>query len=129
MNRREHTGFIEQFAAEFRRRPWMWLALGPEGTRARTEHWKSGFYHLALAASVPVGLGFLDYGRRIAGVTSWLSLSGDQGQDLAHIRAFYADKTAGGGLAPGRLPCGASRARERHRVRAFGTVGFGCSSC
>ena len=39
----------------------------------------------------------LDYGRRIAGVTSWLSLSGDQGQDLAHIRAFYADKT---GLHP-----------------------------
>jgi 1-acyl-sn-glycerol-3-phosphate acyltransferase len=75
----------------------MWLALAPEGTRARTEHWKSGFYHLALAARVPVGLGFLDYGRRVAGVTSWLSLSGDQGQDLAHIRAFYADKT---GLHP-----------------------------
>lgn len=97
VNRREHTGFIEQLAAEFRRRPWMWLALAPEGTRARTEHWKSGFYHLALAAGVPVGLGFLDYGRRVAGVTSWLSLSGDQGQDLARIRAFYADKS---GLHP-----------------------------
>ncbi len=40
-----------------------------------------------------MGLGFLDYGRRVAGVTSWLSLSGDQDQDLAHIRAFYADNT------------------------------------
>ncbi|OLE61841.1 MAG: glycerol acyltransferase [Deltaproteobacteria bacterium 13_1_20CM_2_69_21] len=97
VNRREHTGFIEQLAAEFRHRSWMWLALAPEGTRARTEHWKSGFYHLALAVGVPVGLGFLDYGRRVAGVTSWLSLSGDQGQDLARIRAFYADKT---GLHP-----------------------------
>jgi 1-acyl-sn-glycerol-3-phosphate acyltransferase len=97
VNRREHTGFIEQLAAEFRRRPWMWLALAPEGTRARTEHWKSGFYHLALAAGVPVGLGFLDYGRRVAGVTSWLSLSGNKGQDLARIRAFYADKS---GLHP-----------------------------
>src|SRR5712691_8253798 len=34
VNRREHTGFIEQRAAEFRRRRWMWLALAPEGTRA-----------------------------------------------------------------------------------------------
>ena len=55
VNRREHTGFIEQLATEFRRRPWMWLALAPEGTRARTEHWKSGFYHLALAARVRWG--------------------------------------------------------------------------
>src|SRR5712691_7887402 len=91
------VGILALLAAEFRRRSWLWLALAPEGTRARTEHWKSGFYHLALAAGVPVGLGFLDYGRRVAGVTSWLWLSGDQGEDLAHIRAFYADKT---GLHP-----------------------------
>jgi hypothetical protein len=39
----------------------------------------------------------LYYGRRVAAVTSWLSLSGDQCQDLARIRAFYADKT---GLHP-----------------------------
>ena len=73
------------------------LALAPEGTRQRTHHWRSGFYHLALAAGVPVGLGFLDYGRRIAGVTTWLSLSGDKDLDLARIRAFYADKA---GLHP-----------------------------
>jgi len=97
VNRRERTGFIDQLVAEFRRRPWMWLALAPEGTRQRTNHWKSGFYHLALAAGVPVGLGFLDYGRRIAGVTTWLSLSGDKDLDLARIRAFYADKA---GLHP-----------------------------
>jgi 1-acyl-sn-glycerol-3-phosphate acyltransferase len=109
VNRRERTGFIEQLAAEFRRRPWMWLALAPEGTRARTDYWKSGFYHLAFAAGVPVGLGFLDYGRRVAGVTSWLSLSGDKDKDLARIRAFYADKS-------GRYPALAGEIRLRDDI-------------
>jgi len=28
----------------------MWLALAPEGTLARTEHWKSGFYAVVTRA-------------------------------------------------------------------------------
>ena len=94
VNRREHTGAVAQLQAEFARRPFLWLAIAPEGTRAYTDHWKSGFYHLALAARVPVGLGYLDYGRRIAGIAEWIWLSGDPSRDLVRLRAFYADKTA-----------------------------------
>jgi 1-acyl-sn-glycerol-3-phosphate acyltransferase len=92
VNRREPTGLIGQLAAEMARRPRMWLAIAPEGTRSRTDHWKSGFYRLALAANVPVGLAFIDYRTRAVGLDTFLTLSGDEEQDLARMRAFYADK-------------------------------------
>jgi 1-acyl-sn-glycerol-3-phosphate acyltransferase len=92
VNRREPTGLIGQLAAEMARRPRMWLAIAPEGTRSRTDHWKSGFYRLALAANVPVGLAFIDYRTRAVGLDTFLTLSGDEEQDLAQMRAFYADK-------------------------------------
>ncbi|MDP3492665.1 MAG: 1-acyl-sn-glycerol-3-phosphate acyltransferase, partial [Hyphomonadaceae bacterium] len=42
----------------------MVLAIPPEGTRARVNEWKSGFYHIAVAANVPIVLSVLDYKRK-----------------------------------------------------------------
>jgi 1-acyl-sn-glycerol-3-phosphate acyltransferase len=92
VNRREPTGFVGQLTAEFARRTEFHLVFTPEGTRAKTEYWKTGFYRLARAAQVPVGLAFIDYARREVGVGAWLDLTGDQEADLARIRAFYAGK-------------------------------------
>lgn len=92
VNRRERTGLIDRLTAEFERRPQLWLAMTPEGTRSRTDHWKSGFYHLALAANVPVGLASIDYRTRLVGLTTYFTLSGDQEKDLARMRAIYAGK-------------------------------------
>ena len=44
------------------------LILAPEGTRKRTTHWKTGFYHIACGAGVPIVLGFLDYERKVGGI-------------------------------------------------------------
>ena len=93
VNRREPTGLIAQLAREFERRTWMWLAIAPEGTRRYVDHWKSGFYHLALAAKVPVGLAYIDYRARVVGLTEYLTLSGDEEADLRRIREVYAGKT------------------------------------
>jgi 1-acyl-sn-glycerol-3-phosphate acyltransferase len=90
VNRRERTGLVGQLAREMASRPRMWLAISPEGTRSRTDHWKSGFYRLAREAGVPVGLGFVDWGTRTVGVTTWLALTGDEEADLGRIRAAYA---------------------------------------
>ena len=92
VNRREHTGFIEQMTALFRRHGEFRLAIAPEGTRGRAPHWKSGFYHLARAAAVPLALGFIDYPRREVGLGAYIDLTGDRANDMARIRAFYADK-------------------------------------
>ncbi len=92
VNRREHTGLIGQMAAEMRRRNWLWLVIAPEGTRARTDHWKSGFYRLAREADVPVGLAYIDYARRVVGLDTYLRMTGDEEADLARIRDHYRDK-------------------------------------
>ena len=92
VNRRERSGFVDTLLAEFARNDWMWLAVAPEGTRSRTEHWKSGFYRIAVSADLPIGLGYIDYATRSVGADTYLNLVGDPSQDFARIRAFYVDK-------------------------------------
>ena len=98
VNRRARTGFIEQMTAEFERNEEFPLVIAPEGTRSRTGHWKSGFYHLARAANVPVALAFIDYRRRRVGIGGYVDLTGDVAADMAEIARFYADKV---GRRPG----------------------------
>ena len=92
VNRRERSGFVDALLAEFARHERMWLAVAPEGTRSRTDHWKSGFYQIAVAGGLPVGLGYIDYATRTVGIDTYLQMTGDVPHDLARVRAFYADK-------------------------------------
>lgn len=68
------------------------LALAPEGTRSKTEKWKSGFYHIALKAKVPLVLAFLDTKTKTLGLGDIIELTGDQDEDMQVIRNFYQDK-------------------------------------
>ena len=90
IDRAHHTNVVEQMVAELRRRDRFVLGIPPEGTRSRADHWKSGFYHIARGAEVPVVPGYLDYGRRRAGLGPAITLSGDVRADMDRIRAFYA---------------------------------------
>ena len=93
VNRSAPTGSIARLSDEFSGRKRFLLALAPEGTRQRTEHWRSGFYYVALAAKVPLALAFIDYPRREVGVAGYLDLSGDPVRDMAAIAVFYAGRT------------------------------------
>lgn len=64
------------------------------GTRSKTDHWKTGFYRLALQVGAPVGLAFIDYGNKRVGVDRWITPSGNESADLQLFRDYYADKTA-----------------------------------
>ena len=97
VNRRQRNGFVEQMAAEFTSRESFMLVMAPEGTRSLTAGWKTGFYRIALAAQVPIGLAFVDYEKRQAGILAYLTLSGDPQQDIAAIAAHYRDR-------PGKHP-------------------------
>jgi 1-acyl-sn-glycerol-3-phosphate acyltransferase len=92
VDRKRATGFLDALLEEFRRRDWIWVAIAPEGTRSHADHIKSGFYQLAVAADVPVALGYIDYGSRTVGIDTYLRMSGDREADLAKIRDFYASK-------------------------------------
>jgi 1-acyl-sn-glycerol-3-phosphate acyltransferase len=70
------------------------LAVPAKGTRARADFWKSGFYHIARGAGVPMGLARLDYKRKRSGIGMFIMPTDDVGADMDKIRAFYANVTA-----------------------------------
>jgi 1-acyl-sn-glycerol-3-phosphate acyltransferase len=63
----------------------MWLALAPEGTRRFSDGLRSGFYHVAVQAQVPLGLVGFDFVRREVALEDFLHLSGEPQADLAAI--------------------------------------------
>jgi len=64
VDRTIHTGFIQHIAELYQSREQMALTIAAEGTRSRTEHWKTGFYFIALEAKVPVALAYIDYSKK-----------------------------------------------------------------
>jgi len=65
------------------------LAVPPEGTRTKVNFWKSGFYHIASESGVPIGLGYLDYDRKLCGLGMFVIPSGNVNEDMDKIRNFY----------------------------------------
>lgn len=65
------------------------MLVTPEGTRSFRTKWKTGFYHIAVLANVPVALGYLDYQKKEAGVGKVVYPSGNMKKDLQEIMAFY----------------------------------------
>ena len=85
------TQAIEAFAAEER----LNIAMAPEGTRSFREHWKSGFYRIAVGAGVPLALAFFDYRNRRIGLGPTLHLTGRPDEDMQAIRDFYVNNASG----------------------------------
>ncbi|GAB2837683.1 lysophospholipid acyltransferase family protein [Pseudoduganella ginsengisoli] len=89
VDRSAKTGMIQRQAARMNAADWYWVGITPEGTRGYRPHWKSGFYHLALEAKVPLCLVYIDYPNKTLGVRDHVFLTGDQETDLAAIRAGF----------------------------------------
>ena len=87
----ERPSMVQVMTDLFKQYPKLVMMVTPEGTRARREHWKSGFYHIAIAANVPIALSYLDYKKKTAGVGKILYPSGNIEQDMREIMQFYAD--------------------------------------
>jgi 1-acyl-sn-glycerol-3-phosphate acyltransferase len=90
VNRRARGGnYVEQVVAEFERRSDLALVIAPEGTRGPIGKWRSGFYHIALEAKVPVVPAWLDRATHRAMVGPAIDLTGDYARDLRIIAEFY----------------------------------------
>lgn len=94
VDRSKNTNLVSQAIERFARVDRLTLAVPPEGTRGQTEYWKSGFYHIAVGAKVPISLAFLDYGRRVGSSGTLFHPCGDIYADMEKIRAVYEPITA-----------------------------------
>lgn len=82
--------FVEQAVEFFNDNEQAVLAIAPEGTRKYSDHWKSGFYHIAYHAKVPIVLGFWDYKTRRVGNSGVAVMpTGNIEEDLKIIRETY----------------------------------------
>jgi len=91
IDRSRSSNVVGQMIDKFHETDRLILTISPSGTRKRVEKWKSGFYHIASRAKVPVVLGFLDFKRKTGGIGPVVTLTGDMEQDMKGIRAFYSN--------------------------------------
>lgn len=92
IDRRSQHGIVDQVAAQYKQNPQLVVLVPPEGTRKKVQAWKTGFYHIANNAGVPILMGYLDVSRKEAGLADFFYPTGDADADIRKIRAFYATK-------------------------------------
>ncbi len=90
VDRSKSTNMVGQVVERFGQIDRLFLVIPPSATRHKAAHWKSGFYHIARGANVPILLTFLDYSRKVGGIGPALMPTGDVSADMDVIRAFYA---------------------------------------
>lgn len=92
IDRRRRGNMVSQMVERFEGSESLALVVPVEGTRAYVPHWRSGFYHIACEAQVPIVPTFLDYERRVGGFGPELLPTGSLRDDMDDLRDFYADK-------------------------------------
>ncbi len=87
-------GVVAQVAAAVRAEPNFVLTITPEGTRKSVDHWRTGFYRIALAAGVPVVPVSFDWGQREIGINAPVHASGNLEADVGAMQALYRPEMA-----------------------------------
>lgn len=113
---RDHPGdVVRGLVREARSGEPFLLVLAAEGTRTKGGYWKSGFWRIGRAASLPIALAFIDGPSRTAGFGPTMRATADVVADMDKVRAFYSDKR---GIHPERRT--EPRLREEEQTRARG---------
>jgi len=97
IDRSKANNVVTQITEEFAQNDKLVVLIPPEGTRSKVDQWKSGFYHIARNANVPILLGYVDAPKKEAGLADFYIPTGDLDKDMEEIRQFYAGK---GGIRP-----------------------------
>jgi len=88
--RHENRNVVASMVDVFNGADQLVLVVPTEGTRERVEHWKSGFYHIARQADLPIVPSFLDFGQKRGGFGPAMRPTGNVGEDMQYFRDFYA---------------------------------------
>ncbi len=89
VNRRTPQGLVDRMIAEYSRHDKYILVVLPTGSRSKTKQWKSGFYHIAQGANVPILPLKFDYGRKIMTFGPLLQSNGYIADDMDKLHAHF----------------------------------------
>jgi len=66
------------------------IAMSPEGTRAKTEKFRTGFLRIAKAVEGKVFLASFDFGNKRIFLDTFFDPSGDNDLDLSYVREYFS---------------------------------------
>lgn len=90
VKRDQKLNMVDQMVQQFEQRHHMVLTMSPEGTRSYLAFWKSGFYHIACGAGVPIVMATLNFAEKEIKLGGRFMPEGHVIKDMDKIRAFYA---------------------------------------
>ena len=93
VDRGKNSDTVKAVADIFKQRKVFRLALAPEGTRKKVDHWRTGFYYIALEAGVPIVLVAFDFGKKQVKISEPLMPTGDFEADYEGYRQFFEGVT------------------------------------
>lgn len=93
VDRSGNQNYVQAMIDEFAKRTEFMLTIAPEGTRGAVRKWKTGFYHIAVGAKVPLVVGMMDYAKKTGGLGPAIWPTGDFKADMAKVAELYATVT------------------------------------
>lgn len=90
VDRKNSTNIVDTTIDGFRSNAQFALALAPEGTRKKVTQWRTGFWHVAKGANVPICCVAFDWSRRVIrlGPTT-MPVEDDPSAGIARIRSYF----------------------------------------
>lgn len=92
INRTKSHNAVHDIVGQFKSNENFVVLVPPEGTRLKVKEWKTGFYHIANNAGVPILMGYVNAERKEAGFANFFYPTGDLESDMKEIRSFYEQK-------------------------------------
>ncbi len=83
-------GVVDQVVEKFNTADNLVIALSPEGTRQKVDKLRTGFYHIAKKANVPIVMVGLDYSRKELSVSEPFYTTDNEVADFKKIIEFFA---------------------------------------
>ncbi|MDE6716736.1 MAG: 1-acyl-sn-glycerol-3-phosphate acyltransferase [Muribaculaceae bacterium] len=90
VKKQKGSNLTESIIEKFRIDSYINLAVTPEGTRSRTEIWRTGFLYISYGADVPVQLGVIDYAHKEIRINEEFKPTGNIEKDMTIVKDFYS---------------------------------------
>ena len=89
VDRQKNNNLVQTVVDIFNKHDRFSIALSPEGTRKKVTSFKTGFYHIAKAANIPIIMIKFDFGNKIIDFHPPIYTSDDQEEDIRNIENHF----------------------------------------
>jgi 1-acyl-sn-glycerol-3-phosphate acyltransferase len=93
VDRSRHTNLVDAVVDLFGNDPNFKICVTPEGTRRYQPDWKTGFWHMARGARVPLLLCAFDYARKEVRLSEPFWPGDDLATDIERMKAYFRTAT------------------------------------